>query len=600
MDHVTNKEVYMSYDGVVLRAVSLELHQALAGARIDKIYQPVKNEIHFVVRQTGRTHRLLLGVSAEEAGVYLTGQSRPNPQSPPLFCMVLRKHLEGGRILSVAQMDMERLLEITAEVLDDFGDLAKRTLIVEIMGKHSNIILLDADRKRIIDSLRRVTPAVSRYRQVLPGLEYMTPPPQDKITPWDIEEEGFYEKILGYPLTQNLQKALLNSFAGLGPQTVTEIIYRAGLEPGLSIEYCGQYELSKLWQAFHKAAEAVRKGEFSPEVIGNEKGALTFSALALTHYPPEQRQTFASMNEALDHYYQSRKSRSNQQQKKAALLAVIKKEIDRCEKKAGLQSQTIEESRNSEKYRVWGDLLLANSYHLQPAPEVVAANFYEPDNAPETIPLDENLTIPENAQRYFNRYQKNKHAAQQARLQLAETQTELEYLYSLANSLDNVTVPSELEEIHEELRETGYLKDNRKPLKNKPGLPMCSQPQKILCLNWEIYWGKNNKQNDLLTMKIARPEDTWLHTKDIPGSHVVIKNPGAKQIPAEVLETAALLSAYFSQARRSTHVPVDYTLKKHVWKLKGAKPGMVHYENQRTIYVTPDEEKTNGILAASH
>lgn len=284
----TKGGVKMSYDGIVLRAVSLELNSLLQGARIDKIYQPGKSEIILNLRQPGQTYRLLLSALAQDAGVFLSGQSRSNPSQPPLFCMVLRKHLEGGKILSVKQPGLERVLEITCDVADELGERVNRCLTVEIMGKHSNIILLDPQNMRIIDSIFRVPPSLSRYRQVLPGQPYLPPPPQEKILPWEITVEAFFEKLVKAPLTQSLSKSLLANFSGLGPQTAEEIVGRAGLDPKYRLEFCGEYELSRLWQVFHDFAVQTEAGRFTPEVIIHDEIPQTFSAVALTGYPPRR------------------------------------------------------------------------------------------------------------------------------------------------------------------------------------------------------------------------------------------------------------------------------------------------------------------------
>ena len=598
----------MSYDGIVLRAVTVELAQELQGARIAKIYQPTKHQLILVLhRKGGVPAKLLLSTLAQEARVHLVSQTPPNPLTPPLFCMVMRKHLEGGKIISLLQQKLERVLEINCEVIDELGEKAFRKIIIEIMGKHSNILLIDPDQNKIIDAIQRVPASISRYRQVLPGLPYVSPPPQEKMNLEEIKQEDFYERILSLALSTTLNKALLKIISGISPQSVEEILYRTGLNPLQSLEYCGEYELSTLWQELSRISANLKEGLFTPEVILKENQPETFSALALTSYQTSWRRGFSTMNQALDYYYQHKNTATLFQQKKCDLENLVKKEILRCEKKAGLQSETIQEAQKAEQYRLWGELLTAQLYHLQQGKEAQVPNYYEPAEKMETIPLDEHLTVGENAQRYFSRYQKAKNAASKAQKQLQETKEELAYLYSLTSSLNSITNLSEIEEIREEFREAGYLSTTaaktatkkRLAAKNGTGKQQTtSLPQKIRRDSWLIYVGKNNKQNDLLTMKLAKAEDLWFHTKDIPGSHVIIKNPDHQPIPDKILEEAALLAAYHSQARNSTNVPVDYTLRKNVWKQKGAKPGLVLYDNQRTIYVTPDPEKITAILAA--
>lgn len=587
----------MSYDGIVLRAVALELDRLLKGARIDKIFQPNRNEVLINMRQPGHNYRLMLSSSAQEPGVYLTTRPSSNPMTPPLFCMLLRKHLEGGRILGFSQFSLERIIEMTCEVIDDFGDTVLRKLIIEIMGKHSNIILVDPSNNKIIDAVYRVTPAVSRYRQVLPGLFYEAPPPQHKLIPSETSQESFVEKLFSYSLSQTISKIILSSFLGFGPQTVEEIIYRSGLSPNLTLEYCGEYEMNKLWRSFKQISETILHGNFSPEIVYDHEIPLAFSSIALTQYAEHTRQPYASMSEAVDIFY-SHKSKTNQfLQKKNDLMQIIKKEIDRNEKKAGLQLATINEAADSEHFRLWGELLTAQLHSLKPGKKAEVINFYSPEADYVIIPLEENLSILENAQRYFQKYRKAKNSAQKTLPLYEETQTELAYLSSITAALENVSTLAEIEEIRDELKDAGYIKITlAKNSKSKTPASTPTAPLRLLLDGFDVYVGKNNKQNDQLVTKIARPDDLWLHTKDIPGSHVVIKNKGTLAIPDEILEKAALLAAYYSKARNSTNVPVDYTLRKHVWKLKGAKPGMVHYENQRTVFVTPDKDLINSLL----
>jgi len=585
----------MSYDGIAVRAVVSELKGLLTGARLDKIYQPSKNEILLHLRNNRQNFRLLLSTLAQEAAVYCTNQIRENPIQAPLFCMVLRKHLEGARVISVEQPGLERIIEFTLEAYNELSDLVHRRLIAEIMGKHSNIILIDPATQKIIDSLHRIPQSISSYRQVLPGLTYIQPPPQEKVIPWEITEEEFKTRLLAQPLSQKLAKCYLNLFGGFGPQTCAELISRAGLDPSQPLEFCGDYELTRLWETFNEAVQAMKEGSFQPEVIMQEGRPITFSAIALTGFTDADRLSFPSLNEALDYFYSHRLKDNSFQQKKGNLSQIISKEIERCEKKAGLQAETIHAAEETEHCRLWGELLTANQYQLSPGKEARVQNYYDPDCQTITIPLDENLSVMENAQNFFKKYQKARNAAKQAQIQLEETRRELDYLQSLITSLENVTTMAELEEISLELQEAGYLKATASRQKKTAPAVESSKPVKVTIANWEIYYGKNNKQNDLLTMKMAKAEDTWLHAKDIPGSHVIIKNPEHKEIPEEILEAAAILAAYNSKARFSTQVPVDYTLKKHVWKIKGAKPGMVNYDNQRTVYVTPTEEKIKEI-----
>jgi predicted ribosome quality control (RQC) complex YloA/Tae2 family protein len=588
----------MSFDGIALRAITIELERKLCRARIDKIYQPKKHQIILSLRQKGASYKLLLSSLPQEARVHLVSQTAPNPSEPPLFCMVLRKHLEGGRILSFTQPGLERILEINCEVLNELGDKAQRKIIIEIMGKHSNILLINPEENKIIDALKRVPASLSRYRQVLPGLSYHYPPPQDKIIPWQTEQKFFYERLLNLPLTTKLNKALIKTCQGLSPQSINELIFRTGLAPHLALEYCGEYELSLLWQELHRLGIQLQKETLSPEVIIEDNLPLTFSAFALTSYPSTMRQSFPSLNEALDYYYLHKNKANTKQQATDKLTNIITKEIKRCEKKASLQLEAIQEAKNAGKYRLWGELLTANLHCLSQGKEAQVSNYYDPTGKVEIIPLKPHLSVSENAQRYFSHYQKCKNATIKAKKQLEETKKELDYLYCLANSLNNVTDLTEIEEIREEIQQAGYLKAPPKT-KTKKARHEPSLPQKINLNSWVIYLGKNNRQNDLLTMKIAKKNDLWFHTKNIPGSHVLIRNPENKVVPPEIIEKAAMLAAYHSQARYSAKVSVDYTERQNVWKPQGAKPGFVLYTKQSTLYVTPDPEKIKILLGES-
>lgn len=581
----------MSYEGIFLHAVALELNKILIGARIDKIYQPNKAEIVLHLRQPGHNFKLMLSASVQRNGVYLTSDNIANPNSPAPFCMLLRKHLEGGRINCFIQQTLERVLEISCDVIDEFGDNTTRKLIVEIMGKHSNIILVDQN-DLIFDSIFRIPSSVSSYRQILPGLAYKSPPSQNKYLPYGIPWELFSEIIMSHPLTQTIHKTLLISILGLGPQTVKEILYRSEIPPDLSLEYCGEYELMKIWHSLSAIGETITKGTFEPEIIFDGNVPLAFAAIPLKHFSNFLHKSYASANEAADSFYSHKRESGVLTHNKNTLSQIIKKEMERCERKSALYQSSIQEAQNIDHFKLWGELLTAYLYSITSAPYVEIANFYSPHGKIERIPLDENLSVLENAQNYFRLYRKARSAAQKSTELLEENKIELEYLSGLCVFLDNASTLEELNEIRLELVEEGYLKNI--PVKeNKKKTPAIksSVPHKYVLEGWEIYLGKNNLQNDYLVTKIAKSEDLWFHSKDIPGSHVLIKKKGNEQPPFHILEHAAHLAAYHSKARYSSNVPVDYTLRKYVWKQKGAKPGMVNYEKQQTIFVTPDSSR---------
>lgn len=582
----------MSFDGIVLQKICQELKKTISGARIFKIYQPQKQQVVFHLHQKGLTHKLLFSGLAQEARVHLVSETETNPSEPPLFCMVLRKQLMGGRLISIEQPGLERILKINCQVINELGEPCQRLLIMEIMGRHSNLILLDPAENRIIDALQRIPAALSRYRQILPGLTYQDPPPQKKLIPWQVEQACFYEKLLKQPEQSKLEHALLNTCAGLSPQSIREIIISSDLKPETTLEYCGEYELSKLWQTLIQLGRGLMNSTLKSEIILKASLPLAFSAFPLeASFPGENRKTFTSMSQALEFYYQRKNAFVQIRQKKTKLEKIINKEIAHNEKKLGRQLKTLESTQNAEQDQLWGELLTANLHALSGGKKAEVANYYHPKGKIEIIPLNPQLTPAENAQHYFKLYRKKLATFKQTKKQLAETKEELSYLYSLLTSLNNANQLNEIKEIEEEIRGAGYLKKGTIKRKETP-----SRPLKLSINGWLIYVGKNNRQNDLLTMKMAKKEDLWLHPQNIPGSHVLIKNREGKTIPREIIEKAALLAAYHSQARHSTQVPIDYTERKNVWKPKGAKPGFVLYEKQKTLYVTPEKEVIKALL----
>jgi predicted ribosome quality control (RQC) complex YloA/Tae2 family protein len=578
----------MSYEGIVLRAVAHELNERLAGARVDRIYQPNRHEVALGVRIRGQSEKLLFSTLAQEARVHLTTSKTPNPASPPLFCMVLRKHLEGGRILSVAQEGFDRILVLTVQSLNEVGDSVQRRLIAEIMGKHSNLILTDPAEGKIIDAIHRVPPSVSRYRQILPGVVYQSPPVQEKIALWEETEEGLIRRLMNQSLSKPLDRLLLSLYGGIGPQTAQEILYRAGLHPAEVLEFCGQYEIRRLWQAMDGLSQDLRAHRYTPETLTDPR---RFSAVRLTQFPGSERRSHAGMNEALDHFYQNQGILNLLRQRRNDLDQVLRREKERCEKKAGFQWETIREADDIHHLRLYGELLTAHLHQIAQGPEASAPNFYDPDGAVVVIPMDPRKTPSENAQAYFRMYRRARHGAEIAQIHYDETLRELAYLDSVQTAVHQSETLEDLSEIKEELQESGYIKKEPARKKKSAGRDQTAADSisKAACRGYEIYCGKNNRQNDFLTMKMARGEDIWLHAKDIPGGHVLIKNPQGRPVPPDVLEKAAQWAAWHSKARQASKVPVDYTKRKHVWKPNGARPGMALYENQQTIQVSPAE-----------
>lgn len=587
----------MSFDGIAIHALTDELQQALLGGRIDKIQQPDSSTILLSVRQSGHNYKLLLSCNAQTARLGITTIAKTNPTQPPLFCMVLRKHLEGSKILEIRQSGWERIVEIVCEGYDELGEKATRVLIGEFMGKHSNLILINPQTGIILDSARRLSVEMSHYRQVLPGLTYITPPPQEKRNLTELTEEEMVGLFIEAPASQSLKKILLNNIAGFGPQTAIEIIYRSGLNPDDRVDFLGQYDYDRIWQQFLWLRDLLTQKTYQPTLVEDGKKALAFAPFPLQQFEKYPQKQLYSMSQLVEQFIGRKEQDNLLAQRSGDLERIINREIERCEKKLALQLDKVQEGENAEHFKVWGELLTANLYQIKQGESAEVINYYDPEQQAITIPMQSNLTPNENAQKYFKKYSKAKAGAQQSAIQAALTQDELNYLDSIKNSLRNAQTPDDLQDVRLELEADGYVKARLTKQNKKNKKEPVFKPLVLHYGDIELLVGKNNVQNDYVTTRLARNNDVWFHVKDIPGSHVVIRNhQEQRDLSQEVLDFAAHLAAYFSKSRYSALVPVDYTLKRHVHKPNGAKPGRVIYENQKTIYITPDEDAIQQVL----
>ncbi|MGI6065361.1 MAG: Rqc2 family fibronectin-binding protein [Bacillota bacterium] len=578
----------MPFDGFVLAAVAAELKKKIIFGRIMKIYQPQPNLIVLRIRKEKDNLQLLISAHPVTGRIHLSQETRENPLKAPLFCMVLRKHLEGGRITGIEQEGLERVLKIRVEAVDEIGEKSEKFLIGEIMGKHSNIILVDPKQNEILDGIRRYTHLVSRHREVLPGRPYLPPPSQNKKNPLEIDEDNFRVQLLDTSLSTKLSNALVKNFSGFSPLLAREVVTRAQLPENITIDSMGDYDFIKCWQAFQEIIEGIKTGIYRPTIAGNERELWDFSFVPLFQYDSSQLQEFPEMSQALDFFYSQREQQELFSSRQRELEKVIKQEIDRLTKKISLQEEKKKETDNGETFRVYGELITAYMYLLKKGMVKAELENFNQAGTKLEVPLDPRLTPAENAQVYFKKYNKAKSAKVLVEEQIKKGRSEMAYLESVLASLEQAVNLADLNEIRIELAETGYLKEKHQPRKKsaEPVLPPLSF---VTPDGYTILVGKNNKQNDRLTLKTAGKDDMWLHTKNIPGSHVIIrKKPGA-DIPFSTIETAAKLAAFYSKARYSSQVPVDYTLVRQVKKPAGAKPGMVIYFEQKTIYVTPED-----------
>jgi len=587
----------LSLDGIAIRALVDELKPQLIGGRIDKIQQPDHNTLIITVRQPGKNLRLLITSKPQSARFHLTHNARQNPLQPPLFCMVLRKHLEGSKIINIEQQGLERIVHFILEGFDELGDKVNRILIGEFMGKHSNLVLVKQKEGIILDSIKRLSHAVNQYREILPGVPYISPPPHEKIKLEELTVENLIDSFLNLPPEQKVHKALLNIIEGIGPQTAKELTVRAGIDRENSLEFLGEYEYLSLWKSLNWLKNQILSQTYQPTLIRDTDGKpFAFAPFSLEQFDGLEQETYSSMGDLIDSFIGKSEETNLFKQKSSDLEKIIEKELDRCQRKLAIQLEKIAEVEIAAKYKLWGELITANLHNLKQAKEAIVSNFYSEELENIAIPLEANLTPNENAQKYFKKYSKARVGSEKTLEQSKITMEEIKYLESIKNSLDGSDNPQDLQDIRWELEEAGYAKARPQKNNNKVKTTAQSEPLAVAIEDYKILIGKNNKQNDYVTFKLGKNEDLWLHVKDIPGSHVIIKNPDKKEIPQKIFDTAANLAAYYSKGRYSAQVPVDYTLRKNVKKPGGSKPGMVIYEHQKTIYITPDEEKVLQLL----
>ena len=569
----------MPMDGLTLSFVARELEEALVGGRVDKITQPERDELNILVRNHGRNQWLLLSASAGCARAHVTQERKVSPLEPPMLCMLLRKHISGGRVRAVRQIHGDRILEIEFEHLDELGDSARKTLICEFMGRHSNLIFADA-QGRILECARRVTENMSSVREVLPGLRYERPPEHGK-TPFDAPEEEIIRALEG--ASGPLHKAIAAAISGLSVQTARELAFRAA---GNEDAHTQEVDMPPVAAAVARALREVRE-QPEPALLFAEDGEpVDVVAFRYKSRAALRAERFETISEAMDAFYRARDRADRVKQKSAALHRVLKNNIERCERKLALQKEALLGSERMEEYRVKGELLTA-SLHLakKGMKSVTIPNYYEEGTPDLEVQLDEKLSPGQNAQRYFKLYQKARSAKRLAAEQVEKTTEELDYLEGQMLNLSACEEESELAELREELEKYGYVRKNhnrRQMKKLEPSRPMrFDSPTGI-----PILVGKNNLQNDKLT-STAEPNEWWLHAKDMPGSHVIVLSADPDE---ETLRMAARLAARYSKGASAGKVPVDMTRRRYVKKPAGAKPGFVIYTNQKTVLAEPWED----------
>ena len=567
----------MPMDGFTLGLVAGDLNAALAGGRISKIVQPERDEILLTIRNEGVNRQLLLSATANCARAHLTQVKKNNPLEPPALCMLMRKHITGGRVAAIRQVLSDRILEIEIEHHDELGDPARKKLICEFMGKHSNLIFVSEDG-RIIDSARRVNDQISSVREVLPGLRYELPPAHGKLPFDEVTADQLYAAMSG--MNGKIHKLIAQCVSGMSTQTARELAFRA---TGSEEAHSDEVDMRAVCESVAENLRAI-PGHIAPAVLYNEDGSpadiVAFEYRSRAHLTAEP---YPTISEAMDAFYRSRDMSERIAQKSAAIHRTLKKNIERCERKLALQREALLGSQRMEEYRLNGELLTANLHLAKKGMKSVELpNYYEEGMPMLTVELDEKLSPGQNGQKYFKLYQKARNAQTLAAEQIEKTEAELDYLEGQLDNLGKCSGESELVELRQELEKFGYVKANRsrKQLKALPP----SRPMRFRSPSGRIVLvGKNNLQNDKLTFT-AQPDEVWLHAKDMPGSHVIIVDPEPSDSD---IAFAARLAAAYSKGGTSSRVPVDYTLRRYVKKPGGAKPGFVIYTHQHTLSVEP-------------
>lgn len=571
----------MAFDGITIANIVSELNHTITGGKINKIAQPENDELIITIKNQRQQYRLFLSASASLPLIYLTETNKPSPLTAPNFCMLLRKHIGSGKILSVTQPGMERIIRFTIEHLNELGDLCIKYLIVEIMGKHSNIIFCN-ENDQIIDSIKHVSAHMSSVREVLPGRPYFIPVTQEKKNPLELTEDILSNEILSRPVATS--KALYTGITGISPLMAEEICHRANIDGGIPTDGLSSLEKLHLSHTFLSLLEDIRSESFTPNIVYQGREPVEFAPFPLTQYEDLKTVEYPSISQVLETYYAEKNIVTKMRQKSVDLRKIVQTALDRNLKKYQIQQKQMKDTEKKEKYRIWGELINTYGYGLEPGVKSMEAlNYYTNENI--TIPLDPTLTPQENAKKYFDKYSKMKRTAEALDHLLQETKSEIEHLESISASLDIALSEDDLAQIKEEMIEYGYI---RRKYTGGKKIKITSKPFHYLSSDgYHIYVGKNNFQNEELSFKFATGNDWWFHAKGQPGSHVIVKTNG-EELPDRTFEEAGRLAAYFSRGRQAPKVEIDYTQKKNLRKPNGAKPGFVVYYTNYSLLIEPD------------
>ncbi|MGN0416426.1 Rqc2 family fibronectin-binding protein [Anaerostipes faecalis] len=572
----------MAFDGFVISNIVTELNQQIIGGRIYKIYQPEADEITLVIKKDRDTKRLHLSASASLPLVYLSRESKSNPMQAPNFCMLLRKHISNGRIVSIKQPNFERIIEITVEHLDELGDLCQKRLVIEIMGKHSNIIFVD-QQNMILDSIKHISANISSVREVLPGRIYTFPPSKGKIPLSSLTYDYYYQNILSKPL--NLCKALYTSITGMSPLIANEICFRSGLDGNASTDSLTEDAMAGLYGQLVKLNTLIEDHAYTPNIIYSGEEPKEFSCICLTSFSDCTQKKFDSIFDVLIGYYAEKEKFTRMKQKSADLRKIVQTALERTSKKYDLQIRQLKDTEKRDKFKIYGELIQTYGYGLEPeAKSLTCMNYYT--NEEVTIPLDPTKTPLDNSQKYFAKYNKLKRTYEALSELILETKSDMDHLDSIMASLILSEDEKDLSIIKDELTDYGYIKSHGKKENKRPGK---SKPLHYISSDgFHMYVGKNNYQNDELTFKFANGGDWWFHAKNMAGSHVIVRKEQVDTLPDATFEEAGRLAAYYSKGRQAPKVEIDYIQRKELKKPPKAKPGFVIYHTNYSMMCIPD------------
>ena len=572
----------MAFDGITIACLTKELSDKLTGGRIYKIAQPETDELLLTIKNNSTQYRLVLSASASLPLAYLTEANKPSPLTAPNFCMLLRKHIQNGRIVSISQPGLERIIRIEVEHLDELGDLRRKTLIVELMGKHSNIIFINEDAM-ILDSIKHISGLVSSIREVLPGRQYFIAETQEKINPLTTPAADLPGLLRAKPLP--VFKALYTTFTGFSPMMAQELCHRAGVDGDLPTAGLSDSDYAALSTSYAAMIEDIKQGNFRPVIAYKGEEPADFGVFPYTVYPADTQKAFDSVSTLLQEYYAEKNTLTRIRQKSVDLRKIVQTALERNIKKYDLQLQQMKDTEKKDKFRIYGELITAYGYSVaQGSKSFEALNYY--NNETIKIPLDPTIPVMDNAKKYFDKYAKLKRTYEALSTLTEEVKAEIEHLESIATALDMAVKEEDLTEIKEELVQTGYIKRHGAQQKKAK---ITSKPYHYVSSDgYDIYVGKNNLQNDYITFQLATGNDWWFHAKGVPGSHVLVRTGGETDMPDRTFEEAGRLAAFYSKNRGQDKVEIDYIQKKHVKKPGSAKPGFVVYYTNYSLMIDSD------------